>query len=235
MDPSTPSQDMLTVRRLRMSIGVVALALPFVLTIGNALQVRRLVLLPSISASYHTGMRDVFVGSLCAIGVFLICYRYRRPDDVVSSIGGALAIAVALFPTTAGAPQGQVSARDTLVGQVHQVCAAALFILLAAFCLVLFTRPDPATVPVRDERPVRHPVYRACGVIILLAIGLALASVALPESAQQRLRPVFWCETVAVLAFGVAWLVKGQAIIRSGLPTDPAPTSAGPRPSPVSG
>jgi hypothetical protein len=65
-----PPQDAATILRLRRGIGIVGMALPFVLTIGNALFVHRFTLLGSISGSYYTHMRDVFVGGLCAIGVF---------------------------------------------------------------------------------------------------------------------------------------------------------------------
>jgi hypothetical protein len=73
------SQDSTTVRRLRLWVGVMGIALPLVIGIGHALQVGEAVLLDSISGAYYTEMRDIFVGSLCAIGVFLICYRYARP------------------------------------------------------------------------------------------------------------------------------------------------------------
>jgi hypothetical protein len=211
-----PTQDILTVRQLRLGIGVVGIAMPIVLTAGNALFAGRLTLLESISGAYHTAMRDVFVGSMCAIGVFLVCYRYRPLDDVLSSVAGALSVTVALFPTAAGARDDPVSASDVLVGRVHQVCAAALFLLLAGFCLFLFTRTDPAAGPVTPEKLVRNRVYRICGAIIVVAVALAPASTLLPGTVQEAVKPVFWCETVAVLAFGVAWLVKGEAIIRDG-------------------
>ncbi|MEV0809575.1 DUF998 domain-containing protein [Micromonospora sp. NPDC050200] len=211
-----PPQDMVTVRRLRLGIGVVGIALPFVLTAGNALFAGRLTLLESISGAYHTAMRDVFVGSMCAIGVFLVCYRYRPLDDALSSVAGVLAVVVALFPTASGAGDGPVSGTDVLVGRVHQVCAAALFLLLAGFCLFLFTRTDPAVVPVTPEKLVRNRVYRVCGAVIVVAVALAPASTLLPDAVRETVKPVFWCETVAVLAFGIAWLVKGEAIIRDG-------------------
>ncbi|MEV4483769.1 DUF998 domain-containing protein [Micromonospora coxensis] len=205
------SQDMLTVRRLRLGVGVVGVALPFVLTGGHALVAGRPTLLDSISGAYHTAMRDVFVGSMCAIGVFLICYRYRRVDDVLSSVAGALSIAVALLPTAPGSP----TAAQTLVGRLHQVCAAALFLILAGFCLLLFTRTDPTGAPT-PEKLIRDRVYRVCGWLIVAAIVAAVASTFLPDAVQDAVKPVFWCETVAVLAFGAAWLVKGEAIIRDG-------------------
>lgn len=214
---------MVTVRRLRRGIGVVGIALPFVVTIGNALLAGRFTLLESISGAYHTGMRDIFVGSLCAIGVFLICYRYRRLDDVASSVAGALAIAVALFPTAAGAAATTVSSTDVLAGRVHQVCAAALFVILAGFCLLLFTRTEPGDAPT-PEKLVRNRIYRVCGWLIVAAIVATVASTFLPESVQEAVKPVFWGETVAVLAFGVAWLVKGEAIIADGSLTKPSST-----------
>ncbi|SCG40675.1 hypothetical protein [Micromonospora coxensis] len=205
------SQDMLTVRRLRLGVGVVGIALPFVLTGGHALVVGRPILLDSVSGAYHTAMRDVFVGSMCAIGVFLICYRYRRLDDLLSSVAGALSIAVALLPTAPGSPTDA----QTLVGRLHQVCAAALFLILAGFCLLLFTRTDPTGAPT-PEKLIRNRVYRVCGWLIVAAIVVAVASTFLPDAVRDAVKPVFWCETVAVLAFGAAWLVKGEAIIRDG-------------------
>ncbi|MFJ8581640.1 DUF998 domain-containing protein [Micromonospora sp. NPDC093277] len=214
MNPESrkPPQDAVTVRHLRLGIGSVGIALPVVLVVGHLVATRRLTLLDSLSGYYHTEMRDVFVGSLCAVGVFLIAYRYRRPDDVLGTVAGVLAVAVALFPTTVGAPTGTISHRDETVGMVHQVAAAALFVLLAAFCLFLFTGPDRVGVP-----PSRTAVrfYRVCGGLILAAITVALASTQLSEEVRQALKPVLWCETVAVFAFGAAWVAKSDALFRA--------------------
>ncbi|MEU4568087.1 DUF998 domain-containing protein [Micromonospora sp. NPDC023956] len=217
-----PPQDAVTVRRLRVGIGAVGIALPIVSTVGYALVVGRPALLGSLSGYYHSPLRDVFVGSMCAIGVFLICYRHRWPDDLLSTIAGVLAIAVALFPTAPGDPTGA----ERLVGVVHQVCAAVLFLLLAVFCLVLFTRADPT---VRPDPVPGNGFYRACGFLIIAAIGLAVASTALPDDVRDTLRPVLWCEAVAVFAFGAAWLARSDAIFRASHPpreeTTPRPAA----------
>ncbi|MFU8871628.1 DUF998 domain-containing protein [Micromonospora sp. SL4-19] len=210
--PGKPPQDALTVRRLRLGIGVVGIALPIVLTVGNALLTGRFILLSSISGSYYTDMRNVFVGGMCAIGVFLICYRYRRLDDVLSTVAGLLAIAVALFPTATGVPAGALSPTDIMIGRVHLISATALFLLLAVFCIFLFPMPDWATVPTTPRTRVRNRIYHACGGVILGAIALAVASNALPQSTQGTLKPLFWCEALAVFAFGTAWLVKSEAL-----------------------
>ncbi|MFG2058315.1 DUF998 domain-containing protein [Micromonospora sp. NPDC048930] len=222
MNPVTrkPPQDAVTVRRLRLGIGAVGTALPIVLLVGHIVVLRRFTLLDSLSGYYHTEMRDVFVGSLCAVGVFLISYRYRRPDDVLGTVAGVLAVAVALFPTTVGARPGTTSDTDRTVGVVHQIAAAVLFVLLAVFCLFLFTQADRVGVP---PRPAAVRFYRACGLLILAAIVLALASTQLPADVRHTLKPVLWCETVAVFAFGAAWLAKSDALFRAAEPADIAP------------
>src|SRR5262245_5003850 len=85
---------------LRKAIGLLGACLPFVLAIGlfvldgKGLQ-------GSISGYYHTEMRDVFVGILCAIGVFLLSYRgYESEDRIAGNLACAFAIGTALFPTT---------------------------------------------------------------------------------------------------------------------------------------
>ena len=38
-----------------------------------------------------------------------------------------------------------------------------------------------------------------------------------PEEVKSKLEaydPVFWLETIAVVAFGISWLTKGEAILR---------------------
>ncbi|MEU2610364.1 DUF998 domain-containing protein [Micromonospora sp. NPDC007271] len=226
-EPRKPPQDAVTVCHLRLGIGSVGIALPVVLVVGHLVAARRLTLLDSLSSYYHTEMRDVFVGSLCAVGVFLIAYRYRRPDDALGTVAGVLAVAVALFPTTVGAPAGTTSHSDRMAGVVHQVAAGALFVLLAAFCLFLFTRPDRVGVP---PRPSAVRFYRVCGALILAAIAIALASTQLPPDVRHALKPVLWCETVAVFAFGAAWVAKSDALFRATEPTDGIDADPGSRP-----
>jgi hypothetical protein len=57
---------------IRLLIGVLAFALPWVVSL-RAWQIT-----PSISWSYHTESRDLFVGSLFVIGAFLISYKGRQ-------------------------------------------------------------------------------------------------------------------------------------------------------------
>ncbi|MBW0105052.1 DUF998 domain-containing protein [Pseudonocardia sp. KRD291] len=193
---------------LRRSVGIIGIALPFVLAIGNLLLTgdgpRS-----SISSYYYTGMRDVFVGSLCAVGIFLFCYRYEQPDDRLGNLAGVAAIGVALFPTR---PEGAASAAQTVVGWLHLAFAVAFFVSLAWFCLVLFTRDDGAPTA---RKSARNAVYRTCGIVILACLALALFNgLFVPDELARVLRPLFWLEAAAIVAFGVAWFVKGDTVLR---------------------
>ncbi|NUT31668.1 MAG: DUF998 domain-containing protein [Hamadaea sp.] len=211
---ATVTQDSATILRLRTGIGAVGIALPFVLTIGNALQVGEPVLLTSISGAYYTGMRDVFVGSMCAIGVFLIFYRYQRADDILGTIAGLAAIVLALFPTKPGVDSLLMGISDSPKGITHGIASAVLFLSMAIFCFFLFPRSaTPGALTPRKK--ARNVTYVVCGILIILGLGVAaLGSQLLPATAVDTVRPFFWGEAVAVVSFGVAWLAKSNTILR---------------------
>src|ERR1700681_3792744 len=87
---------------MRMLIRVIAVLLPAVLilanwAIGHGFQ-------PSLSGYYYTPMRNIFIGSLCAIGVFLVSYYgYDRADRLITDCAGLCTVLAAFFPTTPGA------------------------------------------------------------------------------------------------------------------------------------
>lgn len=59
---------------VRRAIGAIGLLLPIVLGPVGWL-VFGIEIQDNMSSYYHTPLRDVFVGSMCAIGIFLFCYR----------------------------------------------------------------------------------------------------------------------------------------------------------------
>ncbi len=197
---------------LRKAIGYLGAALPFVLSIGGML-IYSLAIQGSLSSYYHTGMRDVFVGTLCAIGVFLFAYKgYEQQDNLAGNLAGICAVGTALFPTTPDTP----SALEETIGTVHIVFAAGFFMTLAYFSLVLFTKTDP-TIPPTSRKIQRNRIYRICGYVIVVAIILIALISFLPSEASsqfKRLDSGFWLESAAILAFGVSWLTKGEAILK---------------------
>jgi hypothetical protein len=194
---------------LRRCVGLIGMFLPFTLALGK-LVVDGPGLEPSISDYYYTGMRDVLVGSLCAIAVFLFSYRYDRPDAVAGIVASLSALGAALFPTT---PLTELPAALDWVGIVHLLCASTFFLTLAYFCLVLFPRTRADRPPTPRKR-LRNVVYRACGGAMVVSIALIGVLVALPAQEWMiRVHAVFWLESVAIVAFGIAWFIKGETLL----------------------
>ena len=56
----------------------------------------------SISAYYYTGTRNIFVGTLWAIGFFFFSYKeYDHRDQIAGGLAFMFALGASLFPTAA--------------------------------------------------------------------------------------------------------------------------------------
>ena len=214
MDPAPENNSLVrSYLELRTSLGVIGITLPFILAFGKIL-LQSPGLLGSISDYYYSVMGDVFVGSLCAIGVFLWSYKgYGRTDAVAGNLAALFALGVAFFPTT---PEVGATALQMIIGKAHIFFAAGYFLSLAFFALVLF-RKTSVNKPPTPMKLVRNAVYTVCGYAILVCLALiVLVNLFLSDSSVQQLALVFWLESLATVAFGISWFVKGEAILKDG-------------------
>ena len=213
MDQQARPNDSLVISYLglRKAVGIIGTALPFVLAFGKVL-LEGPGIQSSVSHYYYTEMRGVLVGSLCAIATFLMSYRgYERKDDIAGDLACGFAIGVALFPTT---PEANATPRDEIVGALHLISAGGFFLTLAFFSLALFRKTDPTKTPTRQKLQ-RNTVYTVCGYAILACLVLIVIVALVPDdSLVKRLDPVFWLEAAAIVAFGISWLTKGEAILK---------------------
>ncbi len=198
---------------LRKTIGILGILFPLVLSLG-ALIIFRAGIQSSISSYYYTGMRNIFVGTLCVIGFFLFSYKgYQRTDDVAGYLGCAFAVGVALFPI---APDNPVSGDARLIGYFHSAFALLFFLTLIYFSLCLFTKTDPSR-PASKRKLQRNNIYKLCGYTMSLCILLIVIYSLLPNemaSPIEVFHPVFWLEAIVVVAFGISWLIKGETILK---------------------
>jgi hypothetical protein len=201
--PDTPSGLGISYRGLQRCVGFLALALPFVLGVGKYL-IDGGPMQGSISAYYYTDMRDYFVGSLCAISVCLAFYRYQPRDNLVSNVLAVLGIVVALFPTDPPHP----TTHQQIIASIHRGAASTFLLGLAYFSWFLFTKTNPNVAMTRAKR-LRNRVYRLSGATIAVSLVIAV----FVGSA------LFWMESVSVVAFAIAWLVKGEVALKDGPPT----------------
>ena len=202
-----PQQDpvVLSYAALRRAVGIVAIALPFLVSIPAAFFCHEVK--GSISDYYYTCMGHVFTGSLCAIGLFMFCCRgYDRQDVIASQFSALCAAGVAFFPCEGRAQW------------FHYGCAALLFATLAYFCLGLFTQSRGLKTLRKIQR---NRIYIFCGWGIILSMAV-MAIHTIAAKAWSDLGPpppkishiTFIFETTSLLCFGIAWLIKGEAILK---------------------
>jgi hypothetical protein len=182
------------------AVGWIGILLPFVLMFGVFLIFKGEITLFDISMYYYSGMRDVLVGALCAIGLFMFFYRgYDKWDDWVGNIAGFCAICIAWFPTTKFGPLD-------LSGKIHFIAACIFFTALACFSLFLFTRKGPK--PTR-QKMIRNKIYIICGLVMILSLIGIMIFFSFFQESHPYSRFVFWAETIALVAFGISWITKG--------------------------
>jgi hypothetical protein len=188
---------------LRKAVGWIGILLPFVLMLGSSLVFREKPVLKTISLYYHSGMRDVFVGSICAIALFLFFYRgYDKKDNRAGNMAGFFAVGIALFPTSKAGPQNWV-------GIVHFICAVVFFIILSGISTFLFTRGK--TNPT-SQKLTRNKIYLICGLVMIGSLIAIMIYFVFFDFENSESCFVFWAETVALIAFGVSWLTKGGTL-----------------------
>ncbi len=212
------SYDLFTYRRIRRSIGYLGISLPILLVFFSLFDFFKTDIQPSISHYYYTNLREIFTGTLCAVGLFLIRYKGHgnksiwKNDNLLTNIAGIMAIGVALFPTN---PNDSYSKFYTLIpyakpwlGTLHYAFAALLFLIFSLLSINVFTIGQENDTNVPESIFNENNIYRFCGYSILVFI------VMVPISAEFELfsYSTLVFEALSLLAFGIAWLIKGRAL-----------------------
>lgn len=192
---------------LRKSIGIIAILLPFVILIITTISGEGIP--SSISYSYYSTARDVFVGSLCAIALLMFFYTgYSKIDNWAGNIVGLSSLGTVWFPPT---PEGN---EIDLVAGVHYVSALLLFLALSFFCLFLFTKSDVEKDLRTANKKIRNKIYIACGVIMLLCLAIMIYIFSNEKLGGEGTVLAYILQTVSTVAFGFSWLVKGNFILK---------------------
>lgn len=193
---------------MRFAIGVLGALLPLQLFAEPLFFDGQPFLRGSLSAYYYSGMREFFVGTLWAIGVFLVTYKFAEfsRESRASTYAGLAAIVVALFPTERpgdGFPLTPLQARlgEGTVEAIH-FGAAGVFIGLLALNSFYFGRYGRT----------RRRLHYACALVIVAALALA----AFAGFTGEPDKGLLVAEVVAVMAFTTSWLAKVEFDILFG-------------------
>lgn len=203
----------LTLRRL---IGILGIILPALLVTGTCTLGHCHHIQDSISHYYYTMMGDVYVGTLCAVAIFLMSYRgYEKIDDIAATLAGCFALGSALFATSNN-PDAECTIR-TLPDlpwriAVHYIASALFLLTLSFISIFLFTKTSGFK---SRRKKIRNTIYVVCGIIMFAAILMIFLVKVVPglNNHLAPFHPVFWFEWLALLAFGTSWLIKGEFLL----------------------
>lgn len=210
MQTRLSSHIALTYIHLRRGMAALALSLAPMLAIGGYVLFGT-PLLPSMSAYYDSGMRDVFVGVLCAVGAFLFLYKgYTRRENLALNVAGVCAPLAALFPMS---PAGDCAVEGAGFSW-HGLFAVTFFLAIGYVCVFLYK--DSATDAMSPARQrLYHRVAKTCGWVMIACVAAALLYnffvPAAVKAAWCAVAIVFWLEALAVTAFSVHWIFKSLA------------------------
>jgi hypothetical protein len=194
---------------LRLLIGLMGLVMPIVLIAGER------ILFPggavdfprtSLSAYYYSGLRDMFVATLVATGVFLITYMAVHPglDNAITTTAGLAAVLVAYCPT--GPDTGETATPWARLIGVHtcqtiHYTAACVFL---AGCALMSARF--AGTASSEAVGILHGL---CAVVMVGATGAALIAGGVGVQRLGDWSGLLLVELAVTYAFGLSWLVKG--------------------------
>jgi quinol-cytochrome oxidoreductase complex cytochrome b subunit len=227
---SNSSDLLFDYRILRLIVGIVAMGLPLTVYLVT------LTVTSSISASYYTDARDVFVGALFVIGALFLAYQGHKDktqEKWISNIGAIAAVCAAIYPTSCDQCGPDVNST------IHYIAAFILFSAVVYFCLFAFSGSAKAKISNEEKeknklqeaggKDVKHKIerlaalqkmqarrvlfYKICGfVIAAIMLASVIASFALSAALKQAWPITFIAEAAALELFGIAWLTASKAV-----------------------
>ena len=204
--PPPPDSLVISYLTLRKLVGLLGISLVPVLVLGSFVFDHTNHIQISVSAYYHTNMRNALVGIVCGISLFLLSYNgYTWQDALASKLAGVFALGIAFLPTSMG------DDKSDIISKLHYITSGVFFVILSYMSIFLFTKSAGNMTP---EKKKRNRVYRICGVIMLVSvIGIPVDGIPAIHDRIKSIKPTLILEFLALTSFGVSWLTKGEFIL----------------------
>ncbi len=207
MDEGTHEEPLIiSYLTLRKAVGWLAISLVPAMVFGDMLLGHTHNIRVSVSAYYHSSVRDEYVGIICAIAMFLLSYRgYSKADAISSRLAGVFALCIAFLPTSA------TDDKTDLISKAHYITSGIFFAILAYMSVFLFTKTGGNMTPQKRQR---NRVYRVCGIVMAVAvIGIPIDEIPAVHALVGAYKPTLILEIIALVSFGISWLTKGEFLL----------------------
>ncbi|MBX2925482.1 MAG: hypothetical protein KF746_25010 [Chitinophagaceae bacterium] len=180
----------------------------------------------SISHFYYTASGPIFTGILTTVSVFLFCYKgypvqknkdvwYWLTDNRVATFAAICALGIVALPT--GSEEKitdniHIYTASAGAGRIHLTFAALFFLAMAVFCIINFRRHPDEKKKLKTDREGKLYLVCGWGMIASLIILAVYSFSSLHTTACMPYYFVYLMETVMLIFFAIAWLVKGRTI-----------------------
>ena len=215
---STKNQLTFSHLRLRKIIGILGMSLPFILWLLHR------EILSSISHYYYTKTAVFFIGIVSVFGILLISY-HRNTDDHnqidwdwwITTIAGVAALIVIIIPTFCEEPNSSLCCEtntfplyghnNSFKNKIHLIAAGIFLFMLGLMSWVRFGNS-------LNTRFFKN-IHKIMGLLIFTCLLVLVIKSTLPDD-QQLLNfkndiDIYFFETIALLCFGISWLIMGEA------------------------
>lgn len=205
--PKPPESVIISYMTMRRIIGILGISLVPILILGSLFLDPTKEIKVSVSAYYYSHMRNVLVGILCGISLFLFSYHgYTWKDSFASKLAGFFALCAAFFPTSA------TNDKDDINSILHYITAGIFFVILSYMSILLFTRTS-GNMTVQKRK--RNRIYRICGLVMLVSVAcIPLDQISAIHDKIGFIKPTLILETIALVGFGFSWLTKGEFLLK---------------------
>lgn len=197
---STPKQQEIDHRTIKLIVGIIALSLASLTSMFASSEIT------SISASFYEGgwSQTIFIGFLFAIAAFLMAYNgLTKGEMILSKVASLAGLGVAMFPC-------KCDIHTEIIPNIHGVSAALMFLILAYFCYKFFLRAKQKGYP---QAKARAAIYALCGIAILLSIiTLGFDGLTGNSLSESIPRLTFYGEAIGLVAFGISWLTASRVL-----------------------
>lgn len=181
------------------------------------------IILDNLSDYYYSPVSELFTAIICTTALFLFCYKgYRKSptekglsDNFLTNIAGIAALGLVFIPATQHGNELnsiRIYYAKLPVGIIHYSLSMLFFLSLSILAMVNFRRQGKTEGLKKDTYGL---LYLICGIGMLLCIIL----IGLYTIWLKKIFPiwtsynlVFWLEVIALICFGLAWLVKGRLL-----------------------
>ena len=143
----------------------------------------------------------------------------------MTTIAAICAIGIAFSPTsTSGANSRSIHVSNEIGPDwfgipKHFIFAGLFFVAVAIICLRYFPKTDSHNKTKdgkKTQKSKRNRTYRICGWTIIACLVVLGLYFILEPAFVQNFPVVFVFESIAIWAFGISWLTKGETLYPDG-------------------